>query len=484
MNCKAQYHKGESERSQFIRAAEDAAELTIPYLYPLNRSSQGNDYQDFDNPYQSIGSKGVNHLAASLLEQLFPTSRPFFRLTIPELDIPAEQRVEVDQQLSVIERTVRGEFDRRAIRSQIYNAMRLLLVGGTVVLNGLDGNTRVHKLDNVVLRRKPNKTWEYAIIKEVVGRSKVEEIAPGIASQYPERKDFNLYTKQMWEADGSVVVIQSIEEEEVKTDKLEVPVIIPIVTNILDHENYGRSYLSEVIGDLRTLEELSKAVAQSAALASRHIICVDPQGQTGEDDVAFANNGDVIVGRGADVQFVQTSKGADLNIAFQHIQDLKQRLGAAFLLSTATFPERELTATETRARIQEMEAGLGGIYSMLSQTLQLPFLNLLISDLEEKGNIPKLPPEITPSIVTGVDLLDRRTEVSQTMEFIQVAAGLGEQALGMLNIPSVLKAIASNLGLDPKEVIVEQQQGIDPMMAQQMMAQMQDPSVMGGAPGQ
>ena len=247
--------------------------------------------------------------------------------------------------------------------------------------------------------------------------------------------------------------------------------MLVVTSNLLDEEDYGRSYVEELQGDLFTFERLSEAIVQSASIAAKSIYLVDPGGLTRGRDLARANHGDVISGRVTDVHVLQSEKNNDLQIVFTQAQELKDRLGKAFLLASESFPNRQLTATEARARISEIEAGLGGIYSTLSQTLQMPFLELLIENLESKGQIPELPKGVSVNIVTGLDLMNRKTELQNISEFVQFAAGLGDQALGMLDVQSIMINIARSIGLDPKEYIMDPEQGPDPAVAQQQALQ-------------
>lgn len=454
--ARAKYGKLVSERDTFLDIARDNALVTIPYLYPPEDMSVGDN---LDKPYQSLGARGVNHLAASLLNILFPTDRPFFRLTFTEdesTNVDEGTLSQIDDKLAEIEKQIIKDFDKQSLRSNIYNSIRLLLTGGTVVLSHLDNNFRTLKLDQFVIKRKSNKTLDYIIIKDTVTQEKAKEISPMVVANQA-KEDYSLFTVQQYLEDGEVVVWQELEDEKLNKKVFKKAPIIVVVTNIMDGEDFGRSYVEELQGDLNTLELLSKAVAKTAALASKSIFMVSPDGLTRGRDVARANDGDVVAGRASDVTVLQSQKGQDLNIVFQQTQELKERLGKAFLLSTETFPDRQLTATEARARVQEVEASLGGLYSMLSQTLQLPFIQLIIQNLEDRQVIPELPSEVDLNIVTGMDLLDRRTKVTQINEFLQFLSMFGEMGMQYIDMMALIEEVARGIGLDPSDFVREPQ---------------------------
>ena len=462
--AKRLYDKGISNREKFLEVARDNAAVTIPYLYPDTDHEIG---EEFDAPFQSLGARGVNHLASQLLGVLFPTNQPFFRLSS---DIGEEEDpmliFKVDEALQKIERTILKDIDKKALRASLYNALRILIVGGTVVISSLDNSFRVLRLNQFVTKRHPDKKLKYVIYKDQITREKAMELAPQVCED-SKKEYYDLYTIQYYNEDGSVKVCQEIEDERVVEEEFDKPPIFVVTSNILDEEDYGRSIVEELQGDLYTLERLSEAVAQSAAIASKHIFLVDPAGALRGRDLAKASTGDVISGRATDVTVLQSQKSMDLNIVFQHIAELKDRLGKAFLMTAETFPDRQITATEARARVAEIEASLGGVYSQLSQTLQLPFLNLVIQNLEQANDIPKLPEGVSVNIITGLDLLDRKSKVTQIQEFLALVAGLGPQAIQLINPVAIVKEIAKGIGLDIETFVV------DPNEQQDMMQGMQ-----------
>ena len=79
---KSIYEKLSQFRVPFIQRAEEAAKYTIPALMPPVHSKGMSGYDQLYQPYQSLGSRGVNSLAANLLMTLLPPNQGFFRLII------------------------------------------------------------------------------------------------------------------------------------------------------------------------------------------------------------------------------------------------------------------------------------------------------------------------------------------------------------------------------------------------------------------
>ena len=76
-------------------------------------------------------------------------------------------------------------------------------------------------------------------------------------------------------------------------------------------ESYGRSLVDEVIGDLQSLESLSKAIVEGGLIAAKAVALVNPNGVTRADAIARAENG-AVVGNPADVEFLQVQRALTL----------------------------------------------------------------------------------------------------------------------------------------------------------------------------
>jgi hypothetical protein len=66
-----------------------------------------------------------------------------------------------------------------------------------------------------------------------------------------------------------------------------------------------------------------------------------------------------------------------------------------------------VTAEEIRLMAQELEDALGGVYTVLTQEFQLPYLNRYIAVMQSASQLPALPKSVGVSIVTGLEALGR-----------------------------------------------------------------------------
>jgi hypothetical protein len=184
---------------------------------------------------------------------------------------------------------------------------------------------------------------------------------------------------------------------------------IPLRFTRIDGEDYGRGYVEEYIGDLRSLEALTRAIVEGAAASSKVLFLVRPNGTTKQSTLARAPNGAIVQGDAADVTTLQVQKYNDFRVAQETGARITERLSYAFLLNSAVQRNAErVTAEEVRYMAQELETALGGVYSILSQEFQVPLVKLLLAKLEANGKMPKMPKDsIKPQIVTGLEALGR-----------------------------------------------------------------------------
>lgn len=499
------YQRGVELREPFLRRARDAARLTIPSLIPpLGHHSSSS----LPTPYQGLGAQGVNNLASKLMLSLFPPTNPFFRLVPadPEaLDAAGEQvRTEIEESLTKMERAIASALEVSGQRVKIFEALKHLIVAGNVCHHVQeDGKSRVLTIEQYVTRRDPMGWLEELVIKEELDRDNLPpelhellEEASGLPSE-TEPQDTStsyhatdssrhqntiaLFTRVKWDA----------EEEKYYLDQEIGARMVPGVQSFpahlmpfrvlryaaIDGEDYGRGMVEEVIGDLISLDGLMRAIVEGAAIAARLNFLVDPAGAAVADDLNRASNGAAIVGRAGDVTPLQTNKSADLQVALATVQRIEERLQRAFLLNTAVQRQAErVTAEEIRYVAQELESTLGGVFSVLSQELQLPLVELFMHILTRQRKIKRLPRgTVRPAIVTGVEALGRGQELSR----INVATTAAQAVVGpenlnrFLNVRTLLGQIFTAAGLDTTGLLRTEEEVAQQERQQQMFESFQ-----------
>lgn len=488
------YAQLESSRDAFLQRARDAAELTIPTLMPPEGHSGTTLYA---TPYQSIGSRGVNNLASKLLLALLPTNSPFFRLTIDDFDLALAtngqaDRGAVEEALARIERAGLQEIEASAVRVPVFEALKQLVVTGNALLYMPkdDKGMKVYRLDRYVTKRDAMGNVLEIITKESVSPLMLPEEVRQLLTDPEDRstKDYDLYTyvcrkDKKWEVHQEV---QGIEIPESRGEyKLDQNPFIPLRFIRVDGEDYGRGYVEEYIGDLKSLEALTKAIVEGSAASAKVLFMVRPNGTTKARNLAESPNGAIVTGDANDVSTLQVQKGGDFRVAMETMNAIQERLNFAFLNNSAVQRNAErVTAEEVRYMAQELETALGGIYSILSQEFQMPLIKLLLNRLEADGKMPKLPEDtVKPTIVTGIEALGRGQDLNKLATFLQYLQPLGPEVISSeMNIDDYISRLAASLGIDtgglvksPQQKQAEQQQAMaaqQQMMAEQTAAKM------------
>ena len=480
ISCSQRYHKLTGDREIYLDRARECSELTLPSLItPEGFSSATDLYQ----PFQSTGARGVNNLASKLLLLLFPPNSPFFRLAMDtktkmELDQDGQLRAQIEQGLAGVEREVMGEIENSAMRVHVFEALKHLIVSGNVLLHlPKKGGVRVFPLSSYVCKRDPNGELLEVIVEETVSPKVLPEGMDGI--DYTSEKDIKIYTKVTRTKEDEYYIYQEVEGMVVPdsegTYKKELLPWRALRMVHLDGEDYGRSYVEEYLGDLKSLEGLMESIVSAAAASSKLVFLVRPNASVKRRDLTNAKNGAVIVGSPDDVKVLQTEKSSDLRVVLETVKRIEDRLAFAFLLNTSIQRDAErVTAEEIRFMAQELESALGGVYSILSQEMQLPIVHILMDRMSTSKKIPKLPKgSVTPVIVTGVEALGRGNDLNKLRGYVQDLMQLAQanpQAIQMINFNDLVARLATGHGIDTIGLIKTEQQ-LQAEMQQQQQAQ-------------
>lgn len=486
MTAKGTYQRLAERRQPFLRRAWIASKLTLPSLLPEHKGS----HAELPTPYQSVGARGVNNIASKLLISLFP-QQPFFRLVADEAALdgaPQEIREEIDAELAKIERTVMQEVELIGLRVPMFEALKHLVVAGNVLTFLPDtGGLRIFHLDSYVVERDHEGNVLQTITKEEVSPLVLpeevqallqpEERAPGPDGRLPNielytwvrRVDADTFTAHQ-EVGAMSVRVPDTNGEWTK-DKLPYNALR---LSTISNESYGRGIVEEYEGDLRSLEGMWLGLVEGTAASARVLFTVDPNGHTRIEDLATAPNGGFVAGRPDEVAVLQIDKRADFSVILQAAQDITERLSRAFLLnSSVTRNAERVTAEEIRFQAQELEDTLGGVYSILSQDLQLPLLNRLMERLSSANKLPKFKKNtVRPAIVTGLEALNRGHDLQRLQLATRTANELyGPEIVAAYTNPSVgLQRIFTSTGVDT-EGLLKTEEEVQQAQQQAQLAQ-------------
>lgn len=496
--AEALYEQLKHDRDPFLDRARECCKYTLPTLLVDEHHTKDSKIH---TPYQGVGARGVNNLASRLLMALFPPNSPFFRFIFSDKatqeaeQMDEEIKTKLEVALGKAERAIMKFVEMSGDRIAQFSALKHLLVVGNV-LCFLPTNERmqIFPLDRYVVKRDASGNVLHIITKECVAPIMLpEEVRDLIVNEKEDssytqgdssnkNKTINIYTHIRRLPNGSFETYQEARGVVLPKSKGKYPKdkspYIPLRGSEIPGEDYGRSYVEEYLGDLKTLEALTKALTEGTAAAAKMLIMVRPGSSTKKKDVAKAKNGAIITGSDEDVSVLQANKFNDFRTADMRINSIEERLSFAFLLNTAIQRQAErVTAEEIRYMANELETTLGGLYSILSQEFQLPYINRKILQMQKQKKLEPFPKDVVqPVIVTGLEALGRGNDLSKLDLFLQGMMNIipPEVIAQYVNIGDYVKRRATAVGIDTEGLIkTEEQMAQEAAQAQQQVQQQQ-----------
>lgn len=467
--AKKTYERLKSDRQPYVDRAVDCAKVTIPALFPKENDDKSTKYE---TPYQSVGARGVNNLASKLILALMPPNSPFFRLGMSDEVLSEymnngqeDTKAQVEQALMMIENRVMKYIESNQIRVTVQESLKQLIVAGNALLflPPAEGGIKLYKLMDYVIQRDGLGNVVQIVTLDKVAYATLDDTIQNLIKTDKKPEDLiNVYTHVCRSGD-TYLSYQEVEEQVIQGSEQTYPVAktpyIPIRMVKMDGESYGRSFCEEYLGDLNSLENLSKAMFKLSTIAANIYFLVNPNGVTRVKKLENATSGDFVAGRKEDVEVLQLDKYYDFNMTKAQADAIENRLSFAFLLSSVVQRNAErVTAEEVRTVASELEDTLGGVYSILSQELQLPLVRRILNQLQSTGEVPNLPEgTVEPTITTGLEALGRGHDLEKYATVLNLISQI-PGAQEMINWNVMLLNLFTGVGVETEGLIKTQQQ--------------------------
>lgn len=470
------YNRLKNDRESYTTRAQNNAALTIPALFPKESDTGSTAYA---TPNQSIGARGLNNLASKLMLALFPVGTPFFKLNVSELAVKEQSGdpaalTEIASGLAMVERICQNYMESNSYRPALFDALRQLIIAGNVLayIPRPDGDKgaalKVYKLLQYVVERDTYDNILQIVTLDKMARGALPESLQSVneGEDIALSEEVEIYTHIYWDSEqDKYLSYQEVDGEKIDGTEGDYPKDglpwIAVRFMKLAGEDYGRSFVEEYYGDLKSLENLYEAMIKMSMIAAKVLFLVNPNGVTQVRRVAKADTGAFVAGRKQDIEVMQLEKQADFKVAKSMADDITSRLSYAFMLNSAVQRSGDrVTAEEVRYVAGELEDTLGGVYSLLSQELQLPLVQSLLIELQATSKIPNLPQEaVEPAISTGLEALGRGHDMQKINEFIAAMT----QAAALAQDPDIngseLKLRMINaLGMDSTNLLYTEEQ--------------------------
>lgn len=454
--------------------AEQYSEWTDPTLFPQTSTTS----ERFPVAADALGAQVVNHLANKTADVLFPASRPYLRLKMPQqvdgileavgeaattgAQIPPEQAAAVQGQakkleleLNRIEQATQDDLIMLGYRASSAPACKHLIVVGNVCIwhpetVGPGSYARVITLrDYVVVRDAAGiviefmtrLTQSFGTLPDAVRaqiRSERGRSAPRDETATP------VYTHGLL-IDGKYEVQQYIDKIAINGMHKSYPTDeLPWLFLTWDRAHgraYGTSLVAQFAGAFSAIEALSKSLRNISIVAGDIKIFVDPMSGIDVQAVNASASGTYHSGNPQHIGTPQFNKSQDVQFMLSMIERHTKQIAQSFLLMSAVTRDAErVTAEEIRRDAEELEKSNGGVYSRLAAEWQYP---LAILQLRRVGYDPDMY-QTKPIIVTGMASLSRASELDNLrMAFIDLAAlnSVPEDVRARMRLDEVIQMI-------------------------------------------
>lgn len=494
---KTQYEELDSNRGVLISRLYDYAELTIPGLLPRTGYTQT---QELPIPYTSMPSRGITRLASRMVSALYPLNDiPFFELG---LDLPINPAVGQDPKkayevLGRIERRVMDKLAHTNLRSALYTAMQHIITIGDCLLEVTDEYTfAIHRIDNYVVRRRPDGVWWDIILRIPVDKTNLPEelIEAGFENDdtgeddrfsYDFQNDENaIFVHVIRRGDGCVCKREYQGRVYSEYDHDACP-FVPLGWNHIPGEDYHRGLIEENWADVRALDGLSAGLLDAVAASAEYRFGVNPAGLAEISDIENTSNGSFVAAAQGDIFGIQLENQAVVAAIQNAVGTKEQALGQMFLLNSAVQPTGErVTATQVRVIASELEQALGGVFGSVSRDFQRPIIKRVMLQMVRDGSLmPEgegISAEIEKALIdpksilrievrSGLASLNREVENEKMLQIMQVVAQMPPQATQAIDFPNMLERFLQTFGIETAGIIKSQEQ----MQQEQMQAQQQ-----------
>jgi hypothetical protein len=459
---KQRFEELDGERRTILDRKRECAEYTHPIVLPPESYT---DQDELDTPLNSAPAIGSTALAAKIANSVLPTNGS--SIVTPEIPVPSgvpDNVIEmVTNTITAYDRQVMAYLQSSNFRSQLHDISLDLVVVGDALLEMLpNGQYRKHRLDNYVVVRKEDGSIHELIIRvwvdpktldtEYQNRVGPSEVQAGSRRLEPK------FIKVCWETDRYYVTEEFRGVSKNIGDYLVLP-YFALKTGGSASDNYGRSIIESLLGDIRSLMAHSLALLQGSAANSEFRLCVDPQGVTEMPHMANSVNGQWVTARAQDIHVMQLGNPVQVQITMAAVEKYEAAILRALLydLVYAGQNRDRVTATEINATIQAIESGLSGLLSSITQELHIPLVRRLSVKMAMDEQLDEPVRAIAQNVVSGnaplrlrsgIEALHREIKAMRLVQAVNIMSTMPPQASTDVKWANVVFDLMAGFGFE------------------------------------
>lgn len=460
----------------------------------VEKAAHAGTQQNLERDFQGMGALLVNNLAAKLASLLFPSSRPFFRVTLSEeLRQQAEQSglnpSEISASLARMEMDACQQLFKNASYNQLVIALKHLIVNGNVLLfrDSAEGKTIAYGMQSFGAKRDGRGNLQDCVLREYVDPNDLEpKFVELLLARHPNllkvdnQTPLELYTRIKRVRKGKRIGYEvSQEVEGLAVGK---PGYYPAhncpwqapTWNLIAGEHYGRGLVEDFAGDFAKLSELSQALTLYEVESMKIVNLVAPGTGTDIDELATSESGEWVSGTPDSVNFHESGSYQKIQAMSADIDSVFTRLARAFMYTANTRDAERVTAYEIRRDAIEAENVLGGVYSSLAEGMQVPMAPVLLLEVNPGALQGVLTEDVKLDVMAGIPALGRSVDVQNVLaaaqELAAIAPVLGQidQRIDMTKLADLVYAGRS---VDTSLLFKSEEQMAEEAEASQLEAQ-------------
>jgi len=426
---------------------EQYAKWTIAQLMiDLEQAAHSGTQIAVERDYQEMGALLVNNLAAKLAGLLFPSSRPFFKIELsPELQAQAEgsgvNPTTIAAELARMEMAACQQLFKNASYNQLVQALRLLIITGNCLMyrDSVSKRSIVYGMQQYSVRRDGQGNLLDCVLREY---TYFEALDPAIQKQLALRHPTK-YNRPHQSDPVRVALYTRIHREQTKGGKVRYLVTqeaddIPVgkkgtypehlcpwqapTWNLIAGEHYGRGLVEDYAGGFAKLSDLSEAAALYEVESAHVLNLVSSGSGTDIDTMATASMGQWVTGDVGTVAAYEAGSHEKVRQMRESISEVFGRLARAFMYTANTRDAERVTAYEIQRDAREAENTLGGTYSSLAESIQVPLAHILLTEIKPGALAGLVSDDIRLDIMAGIPALGRSSEAQNVLMVTQEAA--------------------------------------------------------------
>lgn len=430
-----------------IQKAVQYSRWTLPQLMADMTLVSNGQAVVLERDFQEMGALLVNNLSAKLTGLLFPSSRPFYKIKpSPALKAAAQAKgikeKDIAAGLAQLEQKSCQQLFLNASYEQLVLALKHLIVNGSVLLyrDAANNKTLSFGLQNFSVRRDGRGNLMDCILREYTDFEALPlAVQAVLGTMHPGRykpENFGsnrveLYTrvKRGWDTEGKVLYIVSQQADDVPVGtpgsypEHLCPWQVPC-WSLIAGENYGRGLVEDYAGGFAKLSDTSHAATLYGIAASKVVNLVAPGMGADLDELQNAETGEYVQGTEGSVQVYEAGDAKKMEQLRMELDALFQRLARAFMYKGNTRDAERVTAFEIKQDALEAENTLGGVYSSLSASMQIPLAHVLLTEVDEGMMEGIVTAQIKLDIMAGIPALGRQADVQNLAAAAQDAAAI------------------------------------------------------------